>query len=179
MTRHLDCETQGDLRLENSTAPDDVDAGTREMHPRLERLRAFWQGRCTPGRLPSRGDFSARALKPWLPNVAIIGVEGSPPRFKIRLMGTACVRYAQADYTGRYVDECAEPEDRESWLAPYRACVAGKQPVWRNGIHAGEDFSGLTTQRLYLPLAQDGVDVDFILACVVRMEDSGRLRAAR
>jgi hypothetical protein len=148
------------------------------MHPRLERLHAFWQERCQPGRLPSRADFSMRALKPWLPNVAIIGVEGSPPRFKIRLMGTACVRYAQADYTGRYIDECGAPEDRDSWLAPYRACVEGKRPVWADGIPLGEDLRGQNTQRLYLPLSQDGVNVDFILACVVRLEEAGRFRAA-
>lgn len=84
------------------------------------------------GRLPRRSEISPRRIgAAALPLVLIMDVEGSPPRFLIRLVGTELVRVSGRDNTGRYFDELAEQHGPASsyYLKVLGAVAAGRQAM--------------------------------------------------
>lgn len=141
-------------------------------HPKLDALLAFWYAQRNDDALPQRSQFRARNLLPWLPHITMIDAIGEPPRFRVRLMGMACVRLTGADYTGRWVDECVAPEDRERTLRPYHESVATGQPARSNAVYL-KDFGRVIVNRLYLPLADEKGEPTSILAALYDTDQPG------
>lgn len=81
---------------------------TRCVPPQLETLTGFWLALCANGLLPWREDFSPRALKPWLGNLALlepVGLGG----FRFRLCGTYLGRRFGSDTTGKQIADLPIP----------------------------------------------------------------------
>ena len=133
-------------------------------HPKLDALLEFWRSQHNGDELPQKSQFRARNLLPWLPHIAMIDAIGEPPRFRVRVIGMACVRLAGADYTGRWVDECVAPEDREKTLQPYRESLKTGQPTRSNAVYL-KDFGRLIVNRFYLRIADEkGVSSSILTA---------------
>ncbi|EWY40666.1 hypothetical protein N825_35085 [Skermanella stibiiresistens SB22] len=99
-------------------------------------------------------------------NLAIVGVEGDPRRFRLRLIGTEVVYYDGADFTGRFLDEVLNPPIDRIVLAQYEDCAATAKPMafkYRSNafrrIEAGID-------KLFLPFSRDGSTVSHIFVCL-------------
>jgi len=122
--------------------------------------------------LPRRQQLDARTLWPWLPHIALFDVSGSPPRFRIRLMGTACVRYAGGEFTGRWVDECVHESDGADIIAILGECLRTRAPVHSHSCYRVSETRRLVVQRLHLPCAEDGRTPDFIVGCAYASEVS-------
>ena len=128
-------------------------------------LQILW--RRTGGEsLPRRRQLGARALKHWLPQITLIDVVGTPPRFRIRLMGTACVKYSCGEFTGRWIDECVNENDGDKILGALNECVQSAAPVRSASCYALSSVRRLIIHRLHLPCAEDGRSVDAIVSCV-------------
>jgi hypothetical protein len=105
------------------------------------------------------------ALLPW---VWLLDVYRNPLRFKFRLIGTEHARISGRDVTGRWLDEVhrdATKVETHSQLiaAAERATMGhGRGPPLFPG--QGE-FAEM--ERLLLPMARNGRDVDMLLAITV------------
>lgn len=120
-------------------------------------------------RLPTRAELSPRRIgAAGLPNMLMMEVEGEPPRFLLRLVGTRLVRLAGRDNTGRYFDElAAEHRDAHPFYQRVLARVAIQaRPlvVTANLFYHGRDWLGF--RALVAPLSSDGDRVDRIVGAI-------------
>lgn len=136
---------------------------------RVRRLYDYWLSiHPSEGGLPGRQHFDPTHIPALLPWVWLVDVHRSPLRFKHRLLGTEHVHVMKRDVTGLWVDE-VHPLFVTSPAYPQFVATAERGEVWyRRGnplFHLPKEY--LSMERLLLPLAQDGKDVDMILAITV------------
>ena len=137
----------------------------------LRELLACWI-RIHPGdRLPARAAFDPLDVPGILPHLVLTDVVRDPYRFRVRVMGTAVVAAMGSDFTGKYLDEVF-PDAGEQLLVRHRIEVAESGlPSYRYGKSSTPfrlDFAAL--ERVFLPLASDGSEVDVILSAVVYLQ---------
>lgn len=139
-------------------------------HPALRGLLEYWMSIHPGDRMPGRQDFDPLAVPRALPNMVLTDVEREPFRFRVRLMGTAVVKAMGDDFTGRYLDE-VWPDSSDQPLIAHRVEVAGSGlPNYRHGVSPTKfrlDF--LPVERIFLPFAADGREVDMILSMMIYM----------
>lgn len=130
----------------------------------LQELYAYWDGKRAKRAMPSRSDIDPLEIPLLLPNLLICDVEPESERFKVRLVGTKIVEFYGADYTGQYLDDLDLGDRRHAVLKAYRDCIRSKQPSVKS--HMFWNIRGLHFQveRIILPLSDDQVRVNKILA---------------
>ena len=134
-----------------------------ELDRAIAALHAFWSQLKGDARVPLRSAFSPELLKPWLPNIVIVEAVGLRPRFRVRLAGTAVVRFAGRDFTDRFLDEVIPPEQYEATVAPYvQAMETGvpKEDDILNHQFIAPDGVSLPVRRLVMPCSADGAAID-------------------
>lgn len=133
-------------------------------------LLAYWQSKLVPGRLPGRQHIDPTELpRRHLSHLLLLDVvDAAPPklrrRYRFRLAGTGFSGIAGRDVTGLHYDEIDGPERSIAVIRALDLVVERKAPVFLAGrliLSAQEHF---WVKRLGLPLAQDGTNVDMILA---------------
>jgi hypothetical protein len=126
-------------------------------------LRALWSRLKGEARVPLRSAFSPEVLKPWLPNIAVVEAVGTPPRFRVRLAGTAAVSFAGRDFTDRFLDDVIPAEHYRTTIAPYLQSIEGGEPaeddILRHQFIA-PDGTSLPVRRLVMPCSSDGEQID-------------------
>jgi len=127
-----------------------------------------------PGRLPGRqhidpAELPARHLAQLL---LLDVVPASPRRFRFRVAGTAFSTIAGRDVTGLHYDEIGAPEQVAPAMAAFNLIVDRAQPVFLEGVLTLPSDDHFWVKRLGLPLAQDGSNVDMVLALWVAERQS-------
>lgn len=137
-----------------------------------QRIRSFydyWQAVRPPsGGLPGRQHIDPSAIPGLLAWLWMVDVERNPLRFRYRLVGTEQVSAMGADFTGRYLDE-VHPRFLTGFTYPHYVAAAERAEI---GYHRGApvfhlDKDYVAIERLLLPLAKNGRDVDMLLAITV------------
>ena len=126
-------------------------------------LRALWSRLRGERRVPLRSDFSPELLKPWLPNIVIVEAVGAPPRFRVRLAGTAAVSFAGRDFTDRFLDDVIPPEHYQATVAPYVHAIESGEPAEDDILRhqfVAPDGTHLSVRRLVMPCSSDGARID-------------------
>jgi hypothetical protein len=147
---------------------DDVTTTTQEsasgfdvaivQSPRIHRLYAYWRDKAGAG-MPARSGFDPVDVRELLPNLMMVDVLGTPPRFRYRLVGTRVVQYTGFDFTGRYLDEMVF-QGRDFIEDCYLRVLNERRPIFGHyawlvrSRHFGRCEFGL------FPLSDDGKRVD-------------------
>lgn len=147
----------------------------RPLHPKIRALTMHWISISPAGQLPGRRHLEPLDIPRLLPNIWLLDVVRVPEtRLRYRLVGTNVARAFEGDPTGRFLDEL-RPGPRNPHLdANLRAVADQALPSWRVGrplLWNLHDF--LRLERVCLPLASDGVQVDMILALTVFLDRFG------
>jgi len=143
--------------------------------PKLRRFYDYWIGRCGDRRFPARRDIDPLEFPYVLGNIMLVDVLRDPQRFRVRLHGTNMVTRMHYDMTGRMVDELPRPEYRAYVLDRCRGLVASGEPLLlRNNL----TLDGWTSryEALWLPLSDDGINVD-LLVCTMIYGELGAVAA--
>jgi len=124
--------------------------------------------------LPGRQHFDPVDIWDVIPNVWIVDVCGSPPRFRYRVAGTKIAEYVGQEPGGKMMDEVfphfANTETRKALLD----VVARHAPRWRRGTPTlRHDKNFKTVEQISLPLARDGRTVDMVLSLTVYSNIAG------
>ena len=137
-------------------------------HPTITALYQYWLGIHPAAGLPGRQHVDPCAVAPLLPHVFMVDVARDPLRFKYRLIGTEYVRLIGKDVTGRYLDE-VHPGFHGMVLRQYVDAAELNRPAYRKGpvLYANPDRRYLGMERLLVPLARNGAEVDMLLGAVV------------
>ena len=150
--------------LAAQAAPD-----TGAWHSKVRRLRDYWQSIHPPGGgLPGRQHLDPLDIADLLPLVWMVDVQPEPLRFRYRLLGTLHVAAMGRDYTGRWLDEAHENFLTHAAYPHYVSVVRDKVPSYRKGkpgFHVDPELYEM--ERVLLPMARNGADVDLILAITV------------
>jgi hypothetical protein len=80
-----------------------------DCHENIRRAVEYWLSIHPPEGLPGRQHLDPADVPELLPYLHLIDFAGDPPKFKIRLMGTASVNFFEKDFTGRWYHD-AFPE---------------------------------------------------------------------
>ena len=136
----------------------------------FRELLAYWQSKVVPGHLPGRQHVDPTELpRRHLSHLLLLDVlEAAPPkqrrRYRFRVAGTGFSSIAGRDVTGLHYDEIGGPEHSISVIRALDLIVEHKAPVFLSNRLAISAQDCLRVKRLGLPLAQDGRNVDMILA---------------
>jgi len=147
----------------------------RTLHPKLQELYAYWQRKAGDRPMPALRELNPATLKPWLANLLIIGVR-EESKFHYHYYGAGFIDAFGVNMSGRTIDSLPEAQ-RTLIQHEYEYVRARKAPTWR--IYSGE-FDGriLTWERLILPVATDGTNVDALLVGVYERENEGMFDVA-
>jgi len=132
--------------------------------PILGPALAYWMQKRGSRSMPRKRDIDPVELPPkLLPNLQIIEVIDGGGRFRYRLVGTASVDAFGSDYTGRYPDQMFS-DDRLNFIQSiYRRVYQTKRPLFSLNRYHTTKNTDLFAYRIYMPLSEDGVEVDNIL----------------
>lgn len=140
-----------------SYVPDDCDK-------KIRRAVEYWLSIHPASGLPGRQHFDPVDVPEILPSVRLIETSDNPPKFKIRLMGTKMVEYFERDFTGFWLHDAFPDFQGSPAEKSMIATVLTGQPDWYKGAPSffyKKDYQNI--QRIMLPLAGNGHDVDMIL----------------
>jgi hypothetical protein len=135
--------------------------------PELNALREVWNEKAqAAGGLPSRADFDARALKPFLRHVSIVERAVNPAgqsSYRFRFYGSALTQRF-GEQTGQFI-EMSIPLDRlPRWIAAYDAVIEAGAPMRFLSYFEIPRVSYLNGESFSAPLANGGRKPTTILA---------------
>ncbi|MGH6619859.1 MAG: PAS domain-containing protein [Alphaproteobacteria bacterium] len=145
-----------------------ANAPPASCHPKIRDVYAYWLKIHPSHGLPGRQHFEPTDVPGLLRHLRLLEVEGDPPRFKVRVIGTQYSERLGGDATGRYLDELFEGFSGSRFHRALMEIVEIKRPVWRRGPlqwFCREQFTHV--ERIHLPLARDGSTVDMVLTVCV------------
>ena len=109
-----------------------ADTALKFNAPELNALRDVWNEKVREvGGLPSRADFDARALKPFLRHVSIVERAVNPAgrqSYQFRFYGSALTQRF-GEQTGQFLEMSVPPDRLERWIAAYDAVLDGGKPM--------------------------------------------------
>jgi hypothetical protein len=136
----------------------------------LVKALAFWTGKAQ-GRLPGRSDLRPREMLAFLPFVHLYQLANDGCSFTVRLMGTGVRPLFDRDMTGTCVDRPPlEAADNAALLnrrmfAVFDALQSRPAPVLASVPRTViAKLHGQPIATLFLPLSNDGLRVDMVMA---------------
>ncbi len=143
---------------------------------RVAALYRYWLSlRPGLGLLPGRRHFSPLAVPPLLQWLWLAEVHRMPLRFRYRLVGTRHVNALGRDTTGRWYDEVHPRFESSTAFAQFTAVAEQRRIAFYRGPPVYViDAKWKTIERLILPFAQNGSDVDMLLGITVLDPEIGR-----
>lgn len=141
--------------------------------PLVKRAFEYWSAKKRCDRLPARADIDPVEIPSVLPYLTLVERDEKDRRMRYRLFGSALVDLLGRDPTGLYLDE-VYPDFNASPSKLFREQVfdMGKPShrIGRPTLRFAKDF--YSVERLYLPLAEDGRQVDMVIGVLVFSFDS-------
>lgn len=148
-------------------------------HPKVTQLIDLWW-RLAPGPdlLPGRQHFDPMQVPGLLPNIWLVDVlPGSPRQFRYRLIGS---RLVEAGIPGRKGDLVNDPRfspDPASVTRLFERVADGRAPDWFRGKPFLQHSAYVDTiERVSLPFAADGRDVDLVMNLTLFHWNDGTIR---
>lgn len=136
---------------------------------RIDELYRYWLAlRPTSGMLPGRQHFDPSKVTRLLPWILLVDVERDPLRFKFRLVGTENARVKGYDATGEYLDARVPDFAAQPTYPQWLATAERSEVAYQRGLpvrHVPKDY--IESERVLLPLARNGRDVDMVLMLAV------------
>lgn len=147
-----------------------------DCNPEIRMIVDYWRSIHPNSGLPGRQHLDPVDIPNLLPSIRLIDVVGAPPRFRTRLMGTKLVAAVGQDYTGMWLDDVFHEFGKSSACLGLNTVTRTGTLNWRRGHPAmmhGKEF--MIIERVYLPFARDGRDVDMILTYVMLGDSDGKM----
>ena len=132
-------------------------------HADLRRLHRYWLSKRGGRAFPARADIDPTEIPTLLPHVLLVDVLDGGQRFRFRLVGTAVAR--GRDPTGRFLHEAA-PKGLYGHhiIALYNQAIQLGLPYYTEFSYESASRGGpASIRRLFLPLAEDGSEINMLL----------------
>lgn len=147
-----------------------LDAPLPLADAKITVLHRYWCGIRPGGTLmPGRQHLDPGDIPALLPSIRLYDVHRDPWRFRYRLVGTEIVRMLGRDPTGSWFDDALAQLSTTSSRTDLVFVAEGRGISYRRGfpLHFLPDKNHLRSERILLPLARNGSDVDIVLGFTV------------
>jgi hypothetical protein len=158
-----------------SSSDDKITQPPSGANAKVLAIHDYWR-RIAPGAgvLPGRQHLHPTDIPKLLPNVWLVDVAGKPQRFRIRLLGSALQQAGIPLRPGDFVEGPVPLARRQEALSDFRFVSTSRQPLWFRGpARVPHDKEVYELERIFLPLAADGVSVDVLLCLTVFYKSTG------
>jgi hypothetical protein len=135
--------------------------------PVLRFLKDYWERKRGDRPMPSRADIRPSEMKEHLGWVILVDVFPDFSNFRYRMIGSRVTQYFLGDSTGKTVSEAFAdaPEGAVGGaLAVHRKCARDAVVLRSHGGAGWLGRSFLDFDAIYLPLSDDGTNVNMILS---------------
>jgi len=139
-----------------------------DCSPEIVVAVEYWLSIRPGENLPGRQHFDPTDIPKMLRYTWLIDVNRDPLAFTFRLVGTGVVDFFGSDPTGHRLDHVFEDFENTIACRDFREVVEKREPRWRRGtatLSHGDKIG--TLERIYLPFARNGSDVDMIFCLTV------------
>jgi hypothetical protein len=170
MTGHAAMGTDADCPAACLTPAADWDPRISQIHDYWLLLRQRVAAETgNPASLPGRQHLDPIDIPHLLPLMRLVDVERAPLRFRYRLIGTHEAAI-YGEHTGRWVDEVFPAFKQPSPMRDDIVAAAehGRPCYYRGAPRLGTVPEVEQVERIILPLARDGSEVDILLFLFVR-----------
>jgi len=133
-------------------------------NPRLGRLHGYWSGKCAGRAMPSRTDIDPVEMKEWLGNLLLAEFFGDVENYRVRIDGSNLIAYGGMDRTGKGSETLTSNEERAMIRQQYKAVLETAEPAYFESQFTNSEGRFLREQKLLLPLSNDGIVVNMVLA---------------
>jgi hypothetical protein len=142
---------------------EEIAARIEACHETVRKLYDYWSAKRGSRAMPRRADIDPTEVKSYLPMMMLVDVTADERRFVYRLVGTAEVANRGSDPTGKSVQEAFFGGSVDETLSYYEHVVRCRAPFCYRGDYAAPDGRIETDDIIYLPLSEDGDNVNMIL----------------
>lgn len=136
-------------------------------HPVLAFLKSYWENKRAGRAMPSRADIRPSEMKEYLGWIILLDALPDFSDFRYRTIGTRVTQYFLADSTGKTLTEAFSGYGEAAVngvIAVHRKCAKDKVAVRAFGGAAWLGRSFLDFDALFLPLSDDGENVNMVLS---------------
>jgi hypothetical protein len=140
-----------------------------DCHLKIRQIFEYWQSMHPDSGLPGRRHFDPLDVPLLLPNILLVDVVPGPPAdFMFRLMGTRLEEFYGDSFAGKpFVSAFVKAKSSQAYIDICGLARDGLPRWWRGPAKFIKNRDYVTTERIYLPLADDGVKVNMVLGLLV------------
>jgi hypothetical protein len=143
--------------------PDEIRGRIAACHKTVQAMYDYWLGKRGGRTMPARADIEPAEIKKLLPMMVLVDVTADARRFVYRLVGTQEVAERGVDPTGKSVAEAFFGGSLEETLSCYDYVVRNRAPFCYRDPYAASDGQIQNDDIVYLPLSEDGANVNMVL----------------
>ena len=133
-------------------------------HLDIIAMYEYWLGKCEGRMMPARSHIDPVDMpRRVLPGINLVDVVSDERRYVYRLVGTGDVEVRGQDPTGKSVLEGFFAPSAEDALACYDRVVSTRAPFLDPEPFVAPDGRYMTEETIFLPLSDDGINVNKIL----------------
>ena len=158
--------------LEQSLPPIAIDDSLFFVRPETREALAYWKSRLDGRPMPSRADLDPRAMRAFMPNVALVELRQAPDGtqdYYIRLAGTA-LEQLFGPLTGQSISAFLPAEIEARWRRMFDAARDAAAPIRTIGRIAFQKKTWLEGETLTAPLGADGKTVSMLFVVLASWE---------
>lgn len=152
-----------------------------DAHPVIRETYLYWHAaRPAPDLLPGRRNIDPLNIPRLLPYIWLLEVHEPAgkermPRLRYRLLGSHVDLGFGSSKTGLWMHEVEPDFAADPRLhGAYLAVIAEMRPNYRKGRpHFSINRGASAVERIFLPLAGDGRNVDMIFGCTIFFDSNG------
>ncbi|NVJ97701.1 MAG: PAS domain-containing protein [Alphaproteobacteria bacterium] len=131
--------------------------------PQQALLKHWARYHMEEGGLPSRNDFSLRALGKHVTHIVVMDVKPDPLDFQYRLVGTSVAEFLHRDYTGSTLSSLPGKGPKSTLWSFMKKTYEDGHPHYFKVPYTGPQEGRESVYTLYLPLASDHAHTDKIM----------------
>jgi len=160
-----------DRVLPGATAPHaemTFDCDCTSALPKINRTLSYWNEKRQYRAMPARRDISPFEIKDVLPIVQFYDVVDRGASYRVRLLGTDVARLFDKDPTGELFDRGSDSKLVTRMLAVFDQVMSQRKPLIARAEHTAiQKINHSPIESIYLPLSDDGTDINMIFAATV------------
>ena len=141
---------------------------------RLFQLYQYWQSKKVGGQAVRRADVDLSEIPTLLPILQILDVDGAPPCFRHRFVGTDVVEAMGRDVTGQFVGADLYGEATEEIVKSLEETVREARAFRRTAHLQWHDRDWLEIEAVELPVVDDeGSVIALVCGAIFRRHEPG------
>jgi len=133
--------------------------------PMIAAVESKWNALRGTRAFPARRDIDPLEFREWLPYLSLVDLVGAPIRVHYRLVGTEVARFAEEDFSNKWLDETGwEPRIIEVNRALYRRVWETRAPAFGLSLVDWDKRQNYCFEWGLFPLSDDGETVNCCLS---------------